>query len=153
MDRISNGAVTAARSDDRRVKTRESALHPWRTRYGMNEDGRTVEGQALAARTIPSCGYQRTGEGRSGVIVISGVPSKSTISLVRYGFSLWHSGHRMLKTWEFRWGASVPLLQTCLLSTIAGTGMGALQCKHTTPRKVGRSVSMVIMKSSQRLGF
>jgi hypothetical protein len=86
-----------------------------------------VQDQAFAALAIPSCGYQRTGAGRSGVIAVSGVPSKSTISLVRYGFSLWHWGHRILKTWDFRGDNSASSAAACSFATMAGTGIAALQ--------------------------
>jgi hypothetical protein len=66
--------------------------------------------------------------------------------LVRYGFSLWHEGHRRLKTWDLRWDHSAPSAAACMLPTMSGTGTGALQCRQITPRKVGRSVSMVIIK-------
>jgi hypothetical protein len=106
---------------------------------------RTAQDEAFAALVIPSCGFQRPGAGRPGVTAVSGVPSTSTISRVRYGFSLWQLGHRRLKTWDFRCDDSAPSLAACRLPTMEGTGMGAVQCRHITPRKVGRSVSMVIL--------
>jgi len=106
---------------------------------------RAAQGQAFATLVSPSWGYQRTGVGRSRVIVVSGFPSKSTISRVRYGFSLWQHGQRRLKTWDFRWDASVSSFATRKLPTMAGTGIGALQCRHTTPRKIVGSVSSVIV--------
>jgi hypothetical protein len=110
------------------------------------EEDRTVHGQALAALTIPFWEYQPTDVGSFEAIAGWDISSKSTISLVRYGFSLWQWGQRILKTWEFRCDSSASPLHACLLPTIAGTGIEALQCKHTTPRNVGRSVSMVILK-------
>src|SRR5271165_3439890 len=102
--------------------------------------------QAFAAGVIPSWGYQRIGVGRSGVMALSGVPSNSTISLVRYGFSLWHCGQRMLKTCDFREDDPAPSFEgSCRLPTIAGTGIGALQCRHATPRYVWCSASIVIV--------
>jgi hypothetical protein len=75
----------------------------------------------------------------------SGFPSKATISRVRYGFSFRQQGQRRLKTWDFLCKVSISSFEEAWkLPTIAGTGMGALQCKHTTPRKVERSVSLVI---------
>ena len=103
---------------------------------------------------MPSRGYQRGGVGGSGDIAASAVPSKSTISRIRYGFSLWHWGHRILKTWDFRWDDSIPsFADACRLPTMAGTGMGALQCRHTTPRKVWRSASIIIFDPRRELGF
>src|SRR6267154_2449783 len=84
-------------------------------------------------------------EGWANGVMGTGVPSKSTISPVRYGFSLWHEGQRRLNTGDFSRDAPASCISAVWMSrTIAGTGIGALQCRHTTPRKDCRSVSRVI---------
>jgi len=49
---------------------------------------RNGKAHAFAALDWSFCGSRRTDVGRANGVLSSGAPSKSTISLVRYGFSL-----------------------------------------------------------------
>lgn len=126
--------------------------------WGYSNLNRTKrQNQALAVFARSFCWGKRTYVGRTNGIFISGDPSKSTISRVRYGFSLWQEEHRRVNTREFACddsACSSPWMAFSWAPTTAGTGMGALQYRHTTPRKCWRSISRLISDLSvERMGF